>query len=85
MVIACHRLAYAFGTNTLVNDSAKVYKGGSWADRAYWLSPGARRYMLGNLSSAMIGFRCVMDRLGSPDGNDEPAGNYFGNVKKHKR
>ena len=76
---------YAYGTNTLINDSTKVYKGGSWADRAFWLSPGTRRYMQGNLSSATIGFRCVMDRLGSPDGDNQPGGNSFGSQKFHKR
>ena len=79
------QVGYAYGVNTLVNDSTKVYKGGSWADRAYWLSPGTRRYMQGNLSSCTIGFRCVMDRWASPDGNDEPGGNSFGQQKRHKR
>ncbi len=77
--------AYKYGENTLINDSTKVFKGGSWADRAYWLSPGTRRYLQGNLSTATIGFRCVMDRMGSPDGDDQPGGNNFGNQKKHKR
>ncbi len=77
--------AYKYGENTLVNDSAKVYKGGSWADRAYWLSPGTRRFVQGNVSTNTIGFRCVVDRLGSPSGNNEPAGNSFGAQKKHKR
>jgi len=76
---------YSYGVNTLINDSTKVYKGGSWADRAYWLSPGTRRYMQGNLSSNTVGFRCVMDRLGSPDGDNEPGGNNFGNQPNHKR
>ena len=76
---------YDYGKNTLINDSTKVYKGGSWADRAYWLSPGARRYMQGNMSSSTIGFRCVMDRLGSPDGDNQPGGNNFGKQPKHKR
>jgi formylglycine-generating enzyme required for sulfatase activity len=44
---------------------ARVYKGGSWQDRAYWLSPGNRRYLDQEQSTATIGFRCVMDRLGS--------------------
>ena len=79
------QVSYAYGTNTLINDSTKVYKGGSWADRAYWLSPGTRRYMQGNLSSCTVGFRCVMDRLGSPDGDDQPGGNNFGYQKRHKR
>lgn len=76
---------YAYGTNTLINDSTKVYKGGSWHDRAYWMSPGTRRYMQGNLSSCTIGFRCVMDRLGSPNGDMQPGGNSFGNQRGHKR
>ena len=50
---------------TLISDKSKVYKGGSWADRAYWMSPGNRRYLDEDKSSAMIGFRCAMDRVGS--------------------
>ena len=46
----------------------KCIKGGSWDDRAYWMSPGTRRFMQANQSSATVGFRCVMDRLGSPNG-----------------
>jgi gliding motility-associated lipoprotein GldJ len=76
---------YRYGETILINDSSKVYKGGSWADRAYWLSPGTRRYMQGNVSSATVGFRCVVDRLGSPSGNNEPAGNHFGRNPNHKR
>jgi len=76
---------YQYGENSLINDSSKVYKGGSWADREYWLSPGTRRFMQGNLSSATIGFRCVVDRLGSPTGNNEAAGNHFGTLKNRKR
>jgi gliding motility-associated lipoprotein GldJ len=50
---------------TLISDKSKVYKGGSWADRAYWLSSGNRRFLDEDKSSAMIGFRCAMDRVGS--------------------
>ena len=71
---------YDFGRTTLVNNDARVIKGGSWADRAYWLSPGSRRYQQANLGSSTVGFRCVMDRLGSPDGiNNKGSGNYFSN------
>ena len=77
--------SYAYGVNSLVNDSTKVYKGGSWADRAYWLSPGTRRYMQGHTASCTIGFRCVVDRLAGPSGNNEPAGNSFGTQKYHRR
>ncbi|MDX1905830.1 MAG: SUMF1/EgtB/PvdO family nonheme iron enzyme [Bacteroidia bacterium] len=48
-------------------DNVKVYRGGSWADIAYYLSPGVRRYYNADSSSAMIGFRCAMIRVGSPD------------------
>ncbi len=50
---------------TLISDKSRVYKGGSWADRAYWLSPGNRRFLDEDKASAMIGFRCAMDRVGS--------------------
>ena len=51
---------------TLISDKSKVYKGGSWADRAYWLSAGNRRFLDEDQSSDMIGFRCAMERLGGP-------------------
>ncbi|MES2799211.1 MAG: SUMF1/EgtB/PvdO family nonheme iron enzyme [Bacteroidota bacterium] len=53
---------------TLISDKSRVYKGGSWADRAYWLAAGARRFLDEDKSTAMIGFRCSMDRIGSPTG-----------------
>ncbi len=55
---------YEYSASTLVNNIARVYKGGSWNDKAYWLHPGNRRYLDQDLSTATIGFRCVMDRLG---------------------
>lgn len=53
---------------TLISDNARVYKGGSWKDRAYWIVGSNRRYLDQELSSATIGFRCAMDRVGSPRG-----------------
>jgi hypothetical protein len=53
---------------TLVNDNARVYKGGSWKDRAYWLNPSTRRYLDQEASRDDIGFRCAMIRVGSPSG-----------------
>lgn len=47
-----------------VNDSTRVYKGGSWNDRIYWLNPTTRRYMQQNESSSTVGFRCAMSILG---------------------
>ncbi|MBQ3710689.1 MAG: SUMF1/EgtB/PvdO family nonheme iron enzyme [Bacteroidales bacterium] len=61
---------YDYATNdspgtTLINDESRVYKGGSWADGPYYLSPGNRRYLNQNQSSASIGFRCAMNKVGS--------------------
>jgi gliding motility-associated lipoprotein GldJ len=44
--------------------TARVYKGGSWRDRIYWLSPSSRRFTEQNNSSCTIGFRCAMSILG---------------------
>ena len=53
---------------TLVSDKSRVYKGGSWKDRAYWLVAGNRRFLDEDQSTCALGFRCCMDRLGSPEG-----------------
>jgi sulfatase modifying factor 1 len=53
---------------TLVNDRARVYKGGSWKDRAYWMTPGARRFLDEDAATDDLGFRCAMTRVGSPGG-----------------
>jgi formylglycine-generating enzyme len=50
---------------SLVTDRSRVYKGGSWKDVAYWMSPGTRRYLDQDSSTATIGFRCAMIRAGS--------------------
>jgi hypothetical protein len=62
-------LVYNYGNTSLVNDHTRVYKGGSWADRVYWVIPGTRRYMDETQADATIGFRCAMTRVGSPVGN----------------
>jgi len=49
---------------TLVNDNVRVYKGGSWRDRAYWLDPAQRRYFPQDMATDYIGFRCAMSRVG---------------------
>ncbi|HPX06080.1 MAG TPA: gliding motility lipoprotein GldJ [Tenuifilaceae bacterium] len=53
------------GMTTLVNDRVRVYKGGSWRDRAYWLSPGTRRFLDEASSQNDLGFRCAMEAVGS--------------------
>lgn len=50
-----------------IYDNVKVYRGGSWYDIAYYLSPGSRRSFNADSSSATIGFRCAMIKVGSPD------------------
>lgn len=52
------------GNNSVINDKLRVYKGGSWADLAYWLAPGTRRYIDQDSATAMIGFRCAMISTG---------------------
>ena len=55
---------------TLVSDKSRVYKGGSWKDRAYWLVAGNRRFLDEDKSTCTIGFRCCMDRVGSSEAYD---------------
>jgi len=50
---------------SLVTDRARVYKGGSWKDVAYWMSPGTRRFLDQDSATATIGFRCAMIKAGS--------------------
>ncbi len=57
---------YDYNHTTLINNHARVYKGGSWKDGAYYLSPSVRRYLDENEATDYIGFRCAMDRVGSP-------------------
>ncbi len=59
---------YEYGKTSMINDKARVIKGGSWRDRAYWMAPGTRRYLDQRQSTAWLGFRCAMTRVGSPIG-----------------
>jgi len=70
-------IKYLYGESSLVNDKSKVYKGGSWGDRLFWLSPGARRYKDEDKSDRTIGFRCAMGRVGGAAGNEDVGGNKF--------
>jgi len=58
---------------SLVSDVARVYKGGSWKDRIYWLSPGSRRFLNEKRATDDIGFRCAMSHVGK-----------YPKYKKHK-
>ena len=58
-------MMYEFGKTSLISDKSRVYKGGSWKDPAYYLSPAVRRYMNEDQATNYIGFRCAMGRVGS--------------------
>ena len=62
------KIMYEYAKTSLINDKSRVYKGGSWKDRAYFLSPGVRRYLDQRQASSWLGFRCAMTRVGSPKG-----------------
>ena len=60
------KLMYDFGLTSMINDKARVFKGGSWKDRAYWMVPGTRRFLDESQETDYIGFRCAMARVGGP-------------------
>jgi hypothetical protein len=62
------KLMYEYAKTSLINDKSRVFKGGSWRDRAYYLVPGVRRYLDQRQSTSWLGFRCSMTRVGSPVG-----------------
>ena len=64
-------LMYQYGRASMVNDHVRVYKGGSWKDRAYWMVAGTRRYFPEDQATDFIGFRCAMTRVGSQTGLGE--------------
>ncbi len=57
---------------TLINDDVRVYKGGSWRDRAYWLDPAQRRYFPQDMATDYIGFRCAMSKVGPKSNKKTP-------------
>ena len=76
---------YASGISSLISDKSRVFKGGSWNDRPYWLSPGSRRFLDEDQSSSTIGFRCAQTYMGSPEGPGFKEGNIFGKRKQNSR
>jgi gliding motility-associated lipoprotein GldJ len=59
-------MMYDYGKTSMINDDVRVYKGGSWRDPAYYLSPSVRRFLDQKEATNYIGFRCAMTRVGSP-------------------
>ena len=78
-------ITYGYGKTTLINDESRVIKGGSWSDRLFWLSPGARRFKQQDKADRSLGFRCAMIRVGGSSGNDVKGGNTFKAKPKTKR
>lgn len=78
------QVQYGYAITTLISDKSRVYKGGSWNDYAYWLSPGTRRYLEEDQALSTLGFRCAMDRMGSPEGNKRKTGNWW-KTRRQKR
>jgi formylglycine-generating enzyme len=76
---------YGYGVTSLINDETRVIKGGSWNDRAYWLSPGARRYLQQTQAASTVGFRCAQTYLGPPEGPGFKNGNMFPSRKQKKK
>ena len=50
-----------------ISNTARVYKGGGWNDRAIWLNPAQRRWLDERACRNDIGFRCVMSTVGGRD------------------
>lgn len=61
------KIEYQYDDKTrtsLITNYSRVYKGGSWKDRAYWLDPSQRRYLEEYMSTNDIGFRCAITKVG---------------------
>lgn len=76
---------YGYGATSLISDKSRVIKGGSWNDRPYWLSPGARRFLEEDQGASTVGFRCAQTYLGPPEGTGFKEGNIFGKRKQNAR
>ena len=76
--------SYETGVNTLISDKSRVYKGGSWKDGIYWLSPGTRRFLDQDKSNNNIGFRCAVSAFGMDNSkpmNSESSAGPFNWIK----
>ncbi len=65
-------LEYVYDKKTrtsMITKYTKVYKGGSWKDREFWLDPSQRRHLEEYMSTDYIGFRCALDKIGPSHDN----------------
>jgi gliding motility-associated lipoprotein GldJ len=53
-------MVVAQNPNGMTQNENRIYKGGSFRDHAYWITPGARRFLRQNKAKDDIGFRCAM-------------------------
>jgi len=60
---------------SLIADDVRIYKGGSWRDRAYWLDPASKRFLPEYIASDDIGFRCAMSKTGPKSDKKTARGN----------
>ncbi len=65
--VLVYRDATGIEKANMISKTARVYKGGSWKDRAIWLNPGNRRHMEQTKCTSDIGFRCVMGIVGGKE------------------
>jgi len=57
---------------TLISNEARVYKGGSWLDRSYYLDPAQRRFYPEYFATNFIGFRNAMSYMGENRNQTKP-------------
>ncbi len=65
--VLSYRDASGIEKANMISNTSRVYKGGSWKDRALWLNPGNRRHMEQSKCTNDIGFRCVMSIVGGKE------------------
>ena len=58
--------------SSLISNDSRVYKGGSWLDRSYYLDPAQRRFFPEYMTTNYIGFRCAMSYLGESRNATKP-------------
>jgi gliding motility-associated lipoprotein GldJ len=61
-----NRLMYETSKYSLQSNRTRVYKGGNWKDRVFWMAPGTRRFLDEDQDQDNLGFRCAMHRVGKP-------------------
>ena len=62
----------SINSTSLISNESRVYKGGSWLDRAYYLDPAQRRFYPEYMTTNFIGFRCAMSYLGEARNTSKP-------------